>query len=344
VVEDKPIAVLPGFPTSAIFTFHSFVAPVIRAWAGLGAETVRSVEATVPVRIASELGRKEFVMVSLARGETGLVAFPSAKGSGAVTSFSQSDGFIEVDALESAVDAGTPARVSLIGQAARVPDLTVMGSHDVALDVVLGRLIEGGFSARTIAIGSLGGVAAARRGECDLAPVHLVDPHSGIYNTHLVTPGFALVRGWQRMQGLVFRSGDARFAGRSAPDAVAAALADPSCIMVNRNSGAGTRLLIDKLLVGTRPPGYGNQPRSHNAVAAAIAQARADWGVAIEPVARLYGLGFIPLTPESYDFLLVESRRERAAVQAFLTALQDEDVRARIRALGMQPAEPGGSE
>jgi putative molybdopterin biosynthesis protein len=344
VVEDKPIAVLPGFPTSAIFTFHSFVAPVIRAWAGLGAETVRSVEATVPVRIASELGRKEFVMVSLARGETGLVAFPSAKGSGAVTSFSQSDGFIEVDALESAVDAGTPARVSLIGQAARVPDLTVMGSHDVALDVVLGRLIEGGFSARTIAIGSLGGVAAARRGECDLAPVHLVDPHSGIYNTHLVTPGFALVRGWQRMQGLVFRSGDARFAGRSAPDAVAAALADPSCIMVNRNSGAGTRLLIDKLLVGTRPPGYGNQPRSHNAVAAAIAQARADWGVAIEPVARLYGLGFIPLTPESYDFLLVESRRERAAVQAFLTALKDQDVRARIHALGMQPAEPGGSE
>ena len=114
--------------------------------------------------------------------------------------------------------------------------------------------------------------------------------------------------------------------------------------MVNRNSGAGTRLLIDKLLVGTRPPGYGNQPRSHNAVAAAIAQARADWGVAIEPVARLYGLGFIPLTPESYDFLLVESRRERAAVQAFLTALKDQDVRARIHALGMQPAERGGSE
>ena len=103
-----------------------------------------------------------------------------------------------------------------------------------------------------------------------------------------------------------------------------AALADPSCLMVNRNAGAGTRVLIDKLLGGARPPGYANQPRSHNAVAAAVAQARADWGVAIEPVAQLYGLGFLPLAPEDYDFLLVESRRERPAVQAFLAALRDE--------------------
>ena len=108
--------------------------------------------------------------------------------------------------------------------------------------------------------------------------------------------------------------------------------------MVNRNAGAGTRVLIDKLLAGARPPGYANQPKSHNAVAAAIAQGRADWGVAIEPVARLYGLGFLPVAPEHYDFLLVESRAGRPAVQAFLAALRDEKVRERIRALGMSPA------
>ena len=109
--------------------------------------------------------------------------------------------------------------------------------------------------------------------------------------------------------------------------------------MVNRNAGAGTRVLIDQLLGGARPPGYANQPRSHNAVAATIAQARADWGVAIEPVAGMYGLGFLPLSPEHYDFLLVESRRERPAVQAFLAALRDEAVREKIRALGMRPAD-----
>jgi putative molybdopterin biosynthesis protein len=147
------------------------------------------------------------------------------------------------------------------------------------------------------------------------------------------------VKGWQRMQGVVFRKGDARFDGRSATDALRGALADADCLMVNRNGGAGTRVLIDQLLEGKRPPGYSNQPRSHNAVAAAVAQGRADWGVAIAPVAELYGLGFLPIAPEDYDFLVVASRRERPAVQAFLAALRHDGVRGKIRALGMRPAD-----
>jgi putative molybdopterin biosynthesis protein len=229
--------------------------------------------------------------------------------------------------------------VTLIGEAAAMPDLVVMGSHCIALDVVLGALAERGIAARTIAVGSMGGVAAAERGECDLAPVHLVDPASGVYNAHLLRRGLALVKGWQRMQGFVHRLDDARFAGHGAADALRAALGDPRCLMVNRNAGAGTRVLIDRLLNGARPAGYSNQPRSHNAVAAAVAQRRADWGIAIESAARLYGLGFLPIAPEDYDFLLVESRHDRPAVAAFLAALRDEGVREKIRALGMRPAD-----
>ena len=339
VIEGKPLVVLPGFPTSAIFTFHAFVAPVIRARAGLPPEAARTIEADVPVPIASELGRKEFVLVALAEGANGPVAFPTAKGSGSVTSFSQADGFLEIDALASALDAGTHARVTLIGHSAAMPDLVVMGSHCVALDAVLGTLADRGLTARTIAVGSLGGVSAAERGQCDLAPVHLVDPATGVYNRHLLKPGLSLIKGWQRMQGVVFRVGDTRFEGRSAAEAIKAALADPKSLMVNRNAGAGTRVLIDKLLEGTRPPGYSNQPRSHNAVAAAVAQGRADWGIAISSVAQLYGLGFLPIAPEDYDFLLVDSRRDRPAVQAFLAALRDAATREKIRALGMRPAD-----
>jgi putative molybdopterin biosynthesis protein len=339
VIGDKPIMVLPGFPTSAIFTFHAFVAPVIRARAGLPPQAAETITARVPVRIASELGRKEFVLVSLVEGDEGVIAFPTGKGSGSVTSFSQADGFLEIDALASSLDANSVVDVTLVGSAAHAPDLVIMGSHDVALDVVVGALAERGFSARVLAVGSLGGVAAASRGECDIAPVHLIDPNSGLYNVHLVTPGLALVPGWRRMQGVLFRPGDERFEGRTAQQAIGAALADATALMVNRNAGAGTRVLIDKLLSGARPPGYANQPKSHNAVAAAIAQGRADWGVAIEPVAKLYGLGFLPLSPEHYDFLLVESRKDRPAVQAFLTALHDPATRERIRALGMQPAD-----
>ncbi len=255
VVEGKPIVVLPGFPTSAIFTFHAFVAPVIRALAGLPPEAAQTISARVPVRIASELGRKEFVLVSLIQGGEGTIAFPTGKGSGSVTNFSQADGFLEIDALASSLDADSQVQVTLIGSAARAPDLVIMGSHDVALDVVVGALAERGFSARTLAVGSLGGVAAASRGECDLAPVHLIDPASGQYNAHLIAPGLALVPGWRRMQGILFRPGDRRFAGKAAAEALKAILAEPSALMVNRNAGAGTRVLMDDLLKGTRPPG-----------------------------------------------------------------------------------------
>ena len=109
--------------------------------------------------------------------------------------------------------------------------------------------------------------------------------------------------------------------------------------MVNRNAGAGTRVLIDRLLGGARPAGYSNQPRSHNAVAAAVAQGRADWGIAIEPVARLYGLGFLADRARGLRFSADRAPpRSAEAVQAFLAALRDESVRERIRALGMRPA------
>ena len=338
VIGETPLIVLPGFPTSAIFTFHAFVVPLIRARAGLSVEAAHTVAARVPVRIPSELGREEFVLVSLVGADEGLIAFPTGKGSGAVTAFSQADGFFAIDALASALDADSQVEVTLIGKSERAPDLVIMGSHDIALDVVVGALAERGVHARTIAVGSLGGVSAASRGECDIAPVHLIDPANGVYNRHLLGPGLALLPGWRRMQGFVFRPGDARIEDHSAETALQTALADPAILMVNRNAGSGTRVLIDSLLRGARPAGYANQPRSHNAVAAAIAQHRADWGVAIAPVANLYGLGFLPISPEHYDFLVVEGRRQRPAVQTFIEVLRDEATRDRIRALGMEPA------
>ena len=338
MIGKTPLIVLPGFPTSAIFTFHAFVAPLVRALAGLPLESAHAVAARVPVHVPSELGREEFVLVSLVGADDGLVAFPTGKGSGAVTAFSQADGFFAIDALASALDADSQVEVTLIGKSELAPDLVIMGSHDIALDVVVGALAQRGIRTRTIAVGSLGGVSAASRGECDIAPVHLVDAASGVYNKHLLTPGLALLPGWRRMQGFVFRPGDSRFEDGSAEAACRAALADPAILMVNRNAGSGTRVLIDSLLRGAKPPGYANQPRSHNAVAAAIAQRRADWGVAIAPVASLYGLGFLPIAPEHYDFLLVEARQHRPAVQAFIDVLRDEATRDRIRALGMEPA------
>jgi putative molybdopterin biosynthesis protein len=338
VCDGKPIVILPGFPTSAMFTFHDMIVPVLRRMAGLPPRSDSKVMAKIPVRIASELGRTEFVMVSLVEGADGLIAYPSGKGSGAITSFAQADGFLRIDALADQMPAGTEAEVTLFTPHVRVPDLVVVGSHCTGLDVATAPLARAGLSIRTIAVGSLGGLAAAKRGECDLAPIHLFDPNSETYNAPFLTDGLDLVPGWRRMQGIVFRKNDARFEGLNAEAAVRAALSESGCIMVNRNQGAGTRILIDRLLGDARPDGYWNQPKSHNAVAAAIAQHRADWGVTIAPVAREAGLGFIPVAEEHYDFALVKARETRPAVQAFLQALASDEVRVALEQAGFRKA------
>jgi putative molybdopterin biosynthesis protein len=343
VADGKPVVVLPGFPTSAMFTFHDFVAPVIRRMAGLPERREGQVEAVVQVRVPSELGRAEFVMVSLLPGPEGLVAHPVGKGSGSVTAFAQADGYVRIDALADSLPAGAPVRVTLLEGAARAPDLAIIGSHCLGLEAVIGALARQGLTVRCVPVGSMGGLEALKRGECDFAPLHLLDPARGVYNEPFLSEGMLLAPGWRRMQGVVYRPGDARFAGKDAGAAVTAALADPGCLMVNRNQGSGTRVVIDRLLGGARPDGYWNQPRSHNAVAAAVAQGRADWGVAVEPAARAYGLAFIPLTEEHYDFAFAEAARNRPAVAAFLAALADPTVQADIVALGFTPA-PRGAE
>ena len=338
VCDGKPVVVLPGFPTSAMFTFHDMILPLLRRMAGQPPRTDAQVEARVPVRIASELGRVEFVMVSLVQGQDGLVAYPTAKGSGAISAFAQADGFLRIEALADHQPQGSAAQVRLFAPQVRVPDLVIIGSHCTGLDLVVAPLVRAGRSVRTLAVGSLGGLAAARRRECDLAPIHLLDAASGVYNRPFLDDGLELVPGWRRMQGIVFREDDGRIDGLDARAAVRAALADPACLMVNRNQGAGTRILIDGLLGEARPDGYWNQPRSHNAVAAAVAQGRADWGVTIEPIARAAGLGFIPLTEEHYDFALVAARRERPAVGAFLEALASAACREALTAAGFAPS------
>ena len=338
VCNGKPVVILPGFPTSAMFTFHDMIVPVLRRMAGLPPRSDAKVTAKIPVRIASEMGRTEFVMVSLVEGADGLIAYPSGKGSGAITSFAQADGFLRIDALANQISAGTESEVTLFTPHVRVPDLVIVGSHCTGLDLVTAPLARASLLVRSISIGSLGGLAAARRGECDLAPIHLFDEATESYNAPFLVDGLEMVSGWRRMQGFVFRAGDVRFEGFSAQDAVRAALADPTCIMVNRNQGAGTRILIDRLLGAARPDGYWNQPRSHNAVAAAVAQNRADWGMTIAPVAHAARLGFIPLAEEHYDFALVTARKQRPAVQAFLAALASEESRTALERAGFRPA------
>ncbi len=337
VSDGKPVVILPGFPTSAIFTFHRFVAPVLRVLAGAREDDNEIVRATIATRVNSERGRTEFKLVNLVDSDHGLAAYPIGKGSGAVTSFSHADGFIVIPAQQEQLAAGEEVGVQLISRRLEPADLVAIGSHCVGLDRLLGRLQREGFNTKAMNVGSTGGLTAARRGECDIAGIHLMDPETGEYNRPFLEEGLELVTGYRRLQGVVFREDDPRFAGMTtAQQAVETALSDPECVMVNRNVGSGTRILIDALLNGRQPPGYAVQTKSHNAVATAVAQGRADWGVAIDTVARDYGLGFVPLREEHYDFVIPRARRDRRAVRRFVELLQDDAVRRELEELGFR--------
>ncbi len=336
VTNGRPVVILPGFPTSAIFTFHEFVAPVLRAFAGLPVERRQTVVATLPMRVNSERGRTEYLLVGLVQGPLGLTAYPMGKGSGSVTTFSGADGFITIDQHTEILDSGSTVSVQLLGRDLEPADLVIIGSHCVGLDLLIGRLMRQGIRAKSLYVGSMGGLAAAKRGECDIAGVHLLDPATGEYNRPLLTDALSLVPGYGRMQGIVHRRGDSRFEAKRLEDAVTAALREPDCVMVNRNAGSGTRIIIDKLLGQHRPSGYGIQTKSHNAVAAAVSQGRADWGVAIDTVAFQYDLGFIPVQEERYDFIVPKARLERPAVRAFRALLDDVPVREELIALGFR--------
>ena len=370
VTDGCPVVVLPGFPTSAIFTFHEFVAPVIAAMAGRPAEARGVVQARLAVRVNSEIGRTEYLLVSLIEGRSqdgvtgppspragepaspepaspeppspraaepaNLVAYPMGQGSGSVTTFSRADGFTTIDRHQEIVPAGTVVSVQLLGRELQLADLVVIGSHCIGLDYLLGELQREGIRSKFLAVGSLAGLEAARRGECDIAGIHLLDAQTGTYNRPFLTPELDLIPGYERLQGIVFRRGDERFEGKRAEDAVAAAVIDASYVMVNRNQGSGTRVLIDRLLKGRKPLGYAVQPRTHNAVAAAVVQRRADWGVTLDTIARSAGLGFIPVQHEQYDFVVSKSRADRAGVTAFRQRLADPATRDALARLGMR--------
>jgi len=296
VAQRRAVVVLPGFPTSAIFTFHEFVAPVIRLLGGRGSEERTVVPARLAVKVNSEIGRTEYLLVGLVETPNeGLAAYPMGQGSGSVTTFSRADGFATIGRHVEIVEAGTTINVQLLGRDLQLADLVVIGSHCIGLDYLLGELQRDGVRSKFLAVGSTAGLDAAKRGECDLAGVHLLDPKSNEYNRPFLTAALQLVPGYGRLQGIVFRPGDERFEGKTARDAIANALDDPTCVMVNRNQGSGTRVLIEGLLGGVKPRGYAVQPRNHNAVAAAVVQGRADWGMTLDIIARNAGLGFLPV-------------------------------------------------
>ena len=342
VLDGIPAAILPGFPTSSTFTFSKFIAPVLRKLAGLTPERSAHVQANVPLRLNSDKGRTEFNLVHLVRNEDGFSAYSTGKGSGSITGFARADGFMEIPRTTEMLEAGEDTTIHLLGESTRPSDLMIIGSHCVGLDFLLGEMQKRGVSCKFLAVGSMGGILAAQRGECDLAGTHLLDEASNQYNSHLLTVELALIKGYRRSQGLLFRKDDSRFAlvKQNFQETIRQLMEDKNVRMINRNLGSGTRVLLDRLLAGQRPSGFFQEAKSHNSVAAAITHKRADWGIAIRSVAEDSGLDFFPMQDEEYDFIIPNKRLKRQEVRQFINLLQEANIQTQLNKLGLSTDAP----
>ncbi len=348
--QGKPVIVLPGFPTSAIFTFHEFIAPVIRQLAGLAPTSRSKVTAELSVRVNSEIGRAEFLLVRLLENTpktTGnkpakLAVFPIGKGSGSVTTFSHADGFVRIGQHVELIESGTEVEVQLISPDTKTAELVIIGSHCMGLDLMMSLLKRKGIQVRFMSVGSSAGLNAVKRGQCDIAGLHIFNPLTNSYNLHCITEGLSLIKGYRRKQGLIFRKNDPRFFGDNIKKVVKQIKNEPSCLMINRNLGSGTRVLIDQLLDGSKPNGYLVQTSNHRAVFAAIQQKRADWGVAIQSLTE-ENTGFLAIQDEHYDFMVSKSKLQKRSVQVFIELLKDKTVQASLAELGLKMDKDSGT-
>ncbi|MCX6659060.1 MAG: substrate-binding domain-containing protein, partial [Candidatus Bathyarchaeota archaeon] len=313
-----------------------------------------SIEAKLAFKTFSVRGRQELLPVHLVADESGrYLAYPTLSGSGAVTSFALADGFLKIPADRDIMAKGETVQVQLFSPNIELPDLVIIGSHCIGIDILL-RVISKKrtrFSAKTINVGSVGGLHAVKKGEADLGGIHLLDERSGDYNIpfikrYALEERTVLIRGYSREQGLIVQKGNPKSI-HTFED-----LLRPGITFINRNAGSGTRILIDMHLAaaarkkGTpieqlteKIVGYDVEAKSHGAVASAVSQGRVDVGFGIRTVAEQQGLEFIQYGNERFDFLVSRNRMDKPSVALFLNTLRSDEFKRSLKneAPGLRP-------
>lgn len=348
VVRGKPVIGLPGYPVSAYIGFENFVTPIVQMMARRPESLTETVEAHISKRLVSSLKHKEYVRVKVGKVGDKFVAAPLARGAGAAMSLVRADGFCVIEQSSEGVEAGEKVSIELYRAKSEIENtVVVIGSHDLILDVmadIMPNVYKDMFVSSTH-VGSMGGLMALRRGEAHMSPIHLLDEETGEYNAAYVKKMFkepmALIKGVHRIQGIMVKKGN--------PLGVKgiADLAGSEIRYVNRQRGAGTRVLFDYKLKqeGIDPEtitGYDREMATHMAVAAAVASDGADAGMGVLSAAKAMGLDFVEVAPEEYDFAIPAKYLGLPHVKAFIDILKSEEFRARLDELGGYSCENAG--
>ena len=349
IVDNKPVVGVPGYPVSGIIILEEVILPIIKYFYGAKIKEYDKINAVLSRRINSSLKYHEFVRVRLGRVNNKIIAIPLNRGAGAVSSFVKADGIIEVPQNSEGYDVGEEVSVRLLRSKEEIKNaLVITGSHDPLIDEIIDELKkeDSSISVSSSHVGSMGGIMTLKRKEAHLGGIHLLDESTNTYNESYIKKFFApsevvLIKGVRRIQGIMVAAGNP-LKINSIEDIYIKNLS-----YVNRQKGSGTRILFDyylkkKNIDTDKIYGYTREEFTHTNVAAVIAEKSADAGMGIYSVAKQYGLDFIPVCEEEYDFLVLKETLELPVLKKFIEVLKSDDFAERLKLMGgYSLVEPG---
>ena len=342
MIGNTPVIGLPGYPVSALLTMRIFIREILSRYLGQGEPPKEMVSATLSRPIHSSMGVDQFVRITLGRVGDNLMATPSGKGAGAVMSLVRADGLLTIEAGKEGIGAGEQVEIELLRSQTEVDaTLVCIGSHDNILDLLANQLYKKRPMVRISSahVGSMGGIMAIKRGEAHIAGSHLLDEETGEYNVSFIQRflkdiPLQLINLCYREQGFIVPKGNPKNI-KTFKD-----IRDNRLIFINRQNGAGTRLLTDKVLrdEGIDPqdiPGYGHEEYTHMSIAAAVANGSVDTGLGIRAAANALDLDFVPIAEERYDLIIPTSFLEEYKICCLLDLIRNDDgFKNMIMALG----------
>jgi len=340
-VNDKPVIGIPGYPLAALLNYNIFVRSLVYKMLGLDLPQIPTAEAIVKRKLPSQIGLEEFIRVNLALIDDEYIAVPRKRGSAAMESLLHADGIMSIPEKKEGLSPGEKGKVYILKEKSIIKkNILFTGSHDLSLDVLVNELKvnKTGFDFNIQSVGSMAGLMALKRNECHLAGAHLLDAGTGTYNkvfVERILPGrkFAILNLVYRQQGLMVKKGNP-FNLNKIED-----LSREGLIFINRQSGAGTRVLLDywlkkKDISSDTISGYEREEFTHIAAAAAVANGSADVALGIKAAAEAMDLDFIPLLEEKYDLIIPYKLMEDKRIKMIIDIINSKIFKEKVKALG----------
>ena len=343
---NRPLVALPGFPMSALVTAWTILYPMLCRLSGQAFHTNiqkaigchKTFETSLLRHHSSQQGIREWMRVKCGEIDGTLYSWPLASGASSMFSISDADGVALLDESTLELPKGSRLNVWMRNDPDWKRRIVYQGSNDPAIEILVSHMRDHGGDMAIRSVGSLGGLAAISRGEGHVASCHLLNPEDGTYNSAYIN-GFSgsgdwvRIRLFRREQGLIVYRGNPLGIG-SVKD-----LSITGAFFVNRQPGAGTRVLFDHLLkendiVSGKIKGYNSIAVTHLEASARVGSGSADATLGIRAAADAFGNDFVPVTMEDFELIIPGRFMNHDGISILIETLDDANWRLEVENLG----------